>query len=83
MLPGIARKAVCELARQQSIELMEKDLTITDLLDADEVFLTNVIMTVMPVVNVEQHTVAEGKVGPVTQRLRESFVQKVEQECGA
>lgn len=81
VLPGIARKAVLQLAKEQSIEAVEKDLYIADLLEADEVFLTNVIMEVLPVTNVEQHPVGEGKVGPITQKLREGFVQAVEREC--
>jgi branched-chain amino acid aminotransferase len=81
VLPGIARKTVCELAQEQSIELVERDLTIEDVLGADEIFLTNVIMDVMPVVEVEKHAVGEGKVGPVTRRLREAFGQAVEQRC--
>lgn len=81
VLPGIARKAVLQLAKEHSIEAIEKDLYIADLLEADEVFLTNVVMEVLPVTNVEQHPVGEGKVGPITQKLREGFVQAVEREC--
>jgi branched-chain amino acid aminotransferase len=82
VLPGIARKAVCQLARQQSVELVEKDLSISDVLDADEIFLTNVIMEVLPVIKVEKHTVDDGKVGPVTAKIRESFLMAVDKECG-
>ncbi|HNS21064.1 MAG TPA: aminotransferase class IV [Sedimentisphaerales bacterium] len=82
VLPGIARKTVLQVAKEQSIETVEKDLYIADLLGADEVFLTNIVMEVLPVAHIEQHTVGNGKVGPVTQRLRESFVVAVEQECG-
>ena len=81
VLPGIARKTVCQLAQQQCIELAEKDLTISDVLEADEVFLTNVIMEVLPVIQVEKHAVGNGKVGPMTQKIRESFLQAIEQEC--
>jgi branched-chain amino acid aminotransferase len=82
VLPGIARKTVCQLVQQQSLEMVEKDLFIDDLLGADEVFLTNVIMEVLPVVGVEQHTVGNGKVGPITGKLREGFLQALEQQCG-
>lgn len=81
VLPGIARKAVRQLAQQQSIELVERDLYIGDVLEADEVFLTNVIMEVLPVVEVERHTVGEGKVGPVTTKIRESFLAAIDEEC--
>jgi len=76
-----ARRVIRQSAQQQSIELVEKDLHIGDVLEADEIFLTNVVMGVLPVVGVERHTVAEGKVGPVTKKLSEGFAQAIEQEC--
>jgi branched-subunit amino acid aminotransferase/4-amino-4-deoxychorismate lyase len=60
---------------------VEKDLYIADVLEADEVFLTNVIMEVLPVTQVEKHTVGDGKVGPVTTKIRERFLQAIEDEC--
>jgi len=81
VLPGVARKAVCRIAQDESIELVEKDLQISDVLEADEVFLTNVVMEVLPVISVEQHTVGEGKVGSVTRRLRDKFIETIEEEC--
>ena len=81
VLPGTARKTVRELAQQQSLDVVEKDLFIADVLEADEIFLTNVIMEVLPVAGVEQHTVGHGKVGPITRKLREGFLQAIEQQC--
>ena len=57
------------MAIASKIELVEKDLTIDDLLGANEVFITNVIMQVMPVVGIEKHNVGEGKPGGVTRDL--------------
>lgn len=73
VLAGVARKTVCQLAMENSIELLEKDLTIDDLLAADEVFLTNVIMKVLPVNKIEKHMVGEGKLGPLTKKLQKLF----------
>ncbi len=81
VLAGIARKAICRIAKDESIELVEKDLHIADVLEADEIFLTNVVMEVLPVIGVERHTVGDGKVGPVTMRLREKYLQTIEEEC--
>ena len=81
VLAGIARRAVCQIAGDESIELIEKDLHISDVLEADEIFLTNVVMEVLPVVAVERHTIGDGKVGPITMRLREKFLQTIEDEC--
>ena len=82
ILKGIARKTVFEIAAENSIEVIEKDLYIDDCLGADEIFLTNVIMQVLPVSKVEKHEVGKGKVGPVTEGLRKSFDEFVKAECG-
>jgi branched-chain amino acid aminotransferase len=81
VLPGVARHTVCGLADENDLDLQEKALRIDDLLSADEVFITNVIMKVMPVVNVEQHTVGTGTVGPVTQTLMTLFDDAVAAQC--
>jgi len=81
VLAGIARKNICLLAQKNSIKLIEKDLTIDDLLGADEIFLTNVIMQVMPVVSVEKHIVGKGKVGPTTKEMMDKFNELVENQC--
>jgi len=81
VLPGIARKAVCRLAAENSVELVEKDLYIDDVLEADEIFMTNVIMQIMPVRRVEKHVVGTGDVGEVTKKLARSFDEFVKSQC--
>jgi len=81
VLAGVARITVCQIALKNSIKLVEKDLYITDLLEADEVFLTNVIMQVMPIIKVEQHTVGDGKVGPMTKKLQKYFDGFIKDQC--
>jgi branched-chain amino acid aminotransferase len=82
VLAGVARKTVCEIALKDSITLMEKNLNIDDVLGADEIFLTNVIMQVMPVIAVEKHTVGDGKVGHMAKRLKHSFDELIRERCG-
>ena len=82
VLAGVARKAVCRIAMDNSIELVEKDLNINDVLSADEIFLTNVIMQVMPVNSVEKQTIGDGKAGPTAKKLKECFDEFVESQCG-
>ncbi|HBG28342.1 MAG: hypothetical protein A2Y10_08825 [Planctomycetes bacterium GWF2_41_51] len=69
VLPGIARKTVLKLAAENSIKYEEKDLSIEDLLGADEVFITNVIMQVLPVVAIEAHNVGNSKPGTITKKI--------------
>ena len=81
VLPGVARKTVCELAKEHSIELIEKDLLIDDLLGADEVFLTNVIMQILPVSQIEKHSVGSGQVGAITKDLQKTFDEYIKNIC--
>ncbi len=81
ILAGVARKTVCRIALENSIELIEKDLNINDLLDADEVFMTNVIMQIMPISMIEKHTVGDGKVGATTKKLMEYFDKFIKNKC--
>ena len=69
VLPGIARKTVIEIAEAEDIICYEEPLRIEDLLGSEEVFLTNVIMEVLPVAAVEAHTVGEGKPGTLAKKL--------------
>ena len=78
VLDGIARKTVLEIAEKETLTVAEKPLAIDDLLAAEEVFLTNVIMQVLPVVAIEAHTVADGKPGTLTKRLMESYTAVLE-----
>jgi len=82
VLPGVTRKAILALAASDEIPVQEVPLTINDLLDANEVFLTNSIMEVMPVCRVERRAIGDDKPGPVTRRLAELYRQAVAKECG-
>jgi branched-chain amino acid aminotransferase len=82
VLAGVTRKIVCWLALKNSIELIEKDLYIDDCLAADEIFLTNSIMQIMPVARLEKHEVGGGKAGELTLKLTKYFDEFVKEECG-
>jgi len=83
VLAGVTRKTICQLAPQNSIEFVEKDLYISDVLDADEILLTNVIMQIMPVTSVEKHAVGDGRVRATTKKLQKEFDDFVRSECQA
>ena len=81
VLPGIVRKEVLDIARALNVEAQEAPITIDELLDADEVLLTNTMMQIMPVVRIERHDIAEGRVGPIAKKLLEEYRNRVKKEC--
>jgi len=50
---------------------------IDDLLDADEVFLTNSSWGVLPVVRIESRDIAAGTVGDLTTTLRNAWLDEL------
>lgn len=82
VLPGIMRKTVCKIAAENSIKLVEDNLRIDDLLGTDEIFLTNVIMQVLPIIKLEKHDVGQGKVGPITKKLMAYIDEFIKTFCG-
>jgi len=83
VLPGIARAVVLEICASEGIRTEMQPVTIDNLLDADEVFLTNVIMQVMPVCRIEQRDIAGGAPGPIASRLLRCYGDLVARECSA
>ncbi len=81
VLPGVARSTVLELAGAAGLAPEETVLGIDDLLDADEVFLTNSIMQVLPVISIEKHTVRDGQVGPFSKKLLQEYRELLKTEC--
>jgi branched-chain amino acid aminotransferase len=80
VLPGITREVVKEIAAGLNIGCAAQMLTITEVLDADEVFLTNSSWGVLPVVQVEAKAIGDGFVGPIAKKLMERYWQLVTEE---
>ncbi len=76
------RAAVIELAVENDIPVQEKALTREDVLGADELFLTNSMMEVMPVVRIGREPIGDAKVGETTRELAVAYTNLVAKECG-
>jgi branched-chain amino acid aminotransferase len=74
-LEGITRGIVIRLAREENIEVVEKNLTRFDLYVCDEFFLTGTAAEVIGVVEVDGRVIGDGTPGPVTKLLRKRFFE--------
>lgn len=73
VLPGVARRAIIEQAHARGYDIARQMLSIDDLLDAKEAFLTSSTIGVLPIVAVEGKQLADGTPGPVTRELLSSW----------
>jgi D-alanine transaminase len=82
ILPGITRGLILRLARQAGISCREEVLRRDDLPHVSELFLTGTTSEVLPVVRVDGHAVGDGRPGPVTRRLQETYRVAVRAHVG-
>lgn len=69
ILDGITRGIVTDLARQEGLSVQEGMFTKNDLYAAEEVFLTNTTMEVMPVSAVDSQTYPVGKIARLLRKI--------------
>ncbi len=79
VLEGITRASVRELCEELGIPFALKRIIPDELRDADEVFISSTAGGVMPVSRVDQRILGNGRPGPATLRIRESYWRKHEQ----
>ena len=70
---GITRAVVLDLCRRHGIPCDERDLSLTEVHRAEEVFCTGTMGELAPVTVVDGRTIAAGAAGPLTRRLTELY----------
>ena len=74
ILPGCTRKAVVALAEERQLRVEERAFSVEEALAAKEAFITSATLFVQPVISIDGKMIANGKPGPMTNRLREIYV---------
>jgi D-alanine transaminase len=74
ILPGCTRKAVVALAEERQLRVEERPFSVEEALAAKEAFITSASSFVQAVVTIDGKTVADGKPGPMANRLREIYI---------
>jgi len=77
ILNGITRDSVIRLIKSNRIKLIEKNITVKELLKADEVFMTGTAAEVKSVAKINKTTIGNGKIGNITKTLQKSFIDVV------
>ena len=78
ILEGITRNSILELAKSKNIPVLEERFTRDAMYVAEEIFLTGTAAEVTPVRELDDRTVGEGRRGPITTSLQQTFFDIVE-----
>jgi branched-chain amino acid aminotransferase len=76
-LPGISRRTVGELAGKLGIRFVERDISLSDALRADEAFLSSTPYCLLPVTRINGTAIGSGQPGPVFARLLDAWSELV------
>ena len=73
ILPGIMRNSLILLANKLSIEVKEDNVSLEEVYNADEAFISNSIIGALPLISVSGSPIGEGLPGAITGKLREAL----------
>jgi len=82
VLPGITKKLIFKLAKENSFEVEEREILVDELGQVDEVFITSSFKDIVPIVSIDEKTVGDGEVGEATKKLMEIFNEYIESGVG-
>lgn len=78
ILLGITRSVVLDLARDAGIPTQERKLHVDEVPALDGAFLTSSSRGIVPIVQIDEHTIGDGRPGPITRRLMERYASHID-----
>lgn len=77
ILEGITRDTVIRMAKDMGFEVQERLIARSELYMCDEAFFTGTAAEITPIVSIDNRTVGDGSIGPVTRELRTKYFDVV------
>src|SRR5712692_6413360 len=77
---GITRATVLEICAAEKIPYAETDLKLDDVYRADEVFCTGTMGELAGVTKIDNYTIGDGEIGPMTKRLSDRYAKRTATE---
>lgn len=82
ILKGITKDVILDLCLRNNIPVQERTFSLSELEEADEVFLSSTTAEVMPIIEIEDKKIHAGVPGPITLKLQTLFENEIEKQCG-
>ena len=75
LLPGITRQTILEVAKNLKLNIEERAFTVNEAFTANEAFISSATTLILPVVEINRNIIGNGKIGPITAILRETYIK--------
>ncbi|QDI88690.1 branched-chain amino acid transaminase [Candidatus Nitrosopumilus sp. SW] len=76
-LEGITRDAIIKIAKDLDIEIVERDITRSELAISDEIFLTGTAAEITPIIALDGKKMSNGKPGDITKKMMDEYTDIV------
>ena len=73
VLAGVTQQQVATLAQAKGLDVQFRPMAISEFLQSDEIFLVGTTIEVLPVIQVNEQTIHDGKPGPISTALQKDF----------
>jgi branched-chain amino acid aminotransferase len=80
ILLGITRNSVIQIAQDLGLPVVEKTLSVGELLTAEEAFFTGTYAEIAPIREISHYVIGNGKPGPMTRDIQDVFYKTVRGE---
>jgi len=80
ILMGVTRDSILRIARDIGLNVVERLISLNELLTADEVFFSGTYAEIAPVREIGRHVIGDGKIGPLTREIMTRFTRIIHGE---
>ncbi len=77
ILGGITRAYILQQASAHGLEQVERECTLQETLEADEVFITSSTVDLLPVIKIDKTTIGHGHPGPLSKLIKDFFPESL------
>ena len=75
ILEGITRDSIIKVARDLGYTVVEKEISRSELISADEVWMTGTAAEIGPVTMIDGRVIGDGKIGKVATEIHKKFIE--------
>ncbi|MDH5569189.1 MAG: branched-chain amino acid transaminase, partial [Nitrosopumilus sp.] len=76
-LEGITRDAVIKIAKDLDIDVVEREITRSELIISEEIFLTGTAAEITPITSMDSKKISNGKPGDITKKMMQEYTDIV------
>lgn len=77
-LPGITRKTMIQIAKEMGMEVQERNVSVSEYYNADEVFICGTVGEIVPVKMIDGKRIGSRLPGPITNKFAEEYRKSTE-----